>query len=122
MNGFKKMLLYGSIIILLIILVIIGIALSYAKDETWPPMVPSCPDWWIIAGTGNNATCVDVKDLIDTSKCPNSTKSKHYRKNFNEAVYSGSQGTCNKYRWATQCGVEWDGITYGVNNPCDETA
>ena len=122
MDGFKKMVLIASIIILLIVLVIIGIALSYAKDEQWPPMVPSCPDWWIIDGSGENATCVDVKDLSDVTKCQPQTGDRHYRKSFAADMYNGSQGTCNKYKWATYCGVEWDGITYGVNNPCQETA
>ena len=39
--------------------------------------------------------------------------------NFNQAPYTGSQGTCNKYKWAQGCGLTWDGITSGVPNPCD---
>ena len=118
MDGFKKMLIFVSIIILLIVLVIIGTALSFAKDETWPPLVPSCPDYWTLDGSGNDAKCVDVKDLAIPSQTCNVPTSGHYEKKFNEAIYSGSEGTCNKYKWAKSCGVSWDGITYGVNNPC----
>jgi hypothetical protein len=39
--------------------------------------------------------------------------------NFNQAPYTGNQGTCNKYKWAQNCGITWDGITSGVPNPCD---
>ena len=40
--------------------------------------------------------------------------------NFNNAPYTGDNGTCNKYIWAKKCGVTWDGITYGVENPCNK--
>lgn len=39
--------------------------------------------------------------------------------NFNQAPYTGGQGTCNKYKWAQGCNITWDGITSGVPNPCD---
>lgn len=39
--------------------------------------------------------------------------------NFNQAPYTGNQGTCNKYKWAQGCNTTWDGITSGVPNPCD---
>lgn len=126
MDGFKKIVLFSAIIILIISLVFIGVALSYAKDETWPPMVPSCPDYFVIDGSGNDAKCVDVKDLTMNSnpqfcRPPPGSKDDHYSINFNTAQYTGSNGTCNKYKWATTCGVAWDGITYGVQNPCETT-
>ena len=42
--------------------------------------------------------------------------------NFNNAPYTGTTGACAKYNWANNCGVSWDGITYGVNNPCQTTS
>ena len=116
MEGFQKIVLYSAIIILIISLVIIGISLSYAKsDKVWPPIVPDCPDYWSIDGSGNNATCMNVKDL---GTCPKSGENKHLSVNFNEAPFVGSGQACAKYKWATKCGVSWDGITYGVDNPC----
>ena len=38
---------------------------------------------------------------------------------FTLAPYNGSDSGCQKYKWATSCGVTWDGITSGVINPCD---
>jgi hypothetical protein len=38
--------------------------------------------------------------------------------NFNGPVYTGSNGSCAKYTWAQKCKVAWDGISYGVDNPC----
>ena len=119
MEGFQKMVLFAAIIILIIALVIIGIALSYAKDnQAWPPMTPGCPDYWLMDGSGNNATCTNIKDL---GTCPPSSGSQHLVMNFNSSVFTGSQGTCNKYNWANKCGISWDGITYGVNNPCQSS-
>ena len=119
MEGFQKIVLYAAIIILLITLVIIGTTLSYSKNQQWPPMVPACPDYWTIDGSGNNAKCINVKDL---GTCPKTSGEKHLVMNFNDPQYVGSQGSCNKYNWATKCGISWDGITYGVSNPCQTTA
>ncbi len=107
--------LYSAIIILIIALVIIGIALSYGKDnQVWPPIVPACPDYWTMDDS-DNATCVNIKDL---GTCPATGENTHLSVNFNEAPYLGANGTCAKYTWANKCGISWDGITYGVNNPC----
>ena len=100
--------------LLVIILIIIGIAFSYAKNEQWPPLVPECPDYWIADGSGNNTKCINIKDL---GTCP-SNGSKHLTMNFNTSPFVGENGDCAKYTWANRCNVTWDGITYGVNNPC----
>jgi len=120
MEGFQKFVLFSAIIILIISLVIIGIALSYAKDgQTWPPILAECPDYWVIDGSGNNARCINIKDL---GTCKPKGESKHLSMNFNEAPFEGTDEMCAKYTWATKCGVTWDGITYGVNNPCQTTS
>jgi hypothetical protein len=111
MGGFQKTVLIIALIILLIVLLIIGIVLMSAKaNAVWPPVVPNCPDWWISDGSGNKAKCLNPKNL---GTC--NTKSM----DFSGPVYSGDNATCAKYTWATKCKVAWDGITYGVSNPCD---
>jgi hypothetical protein len=115
MEGFQKIVLFIAIILLIIALVFIGISLSYSKDPEWPPMIPQCPDYWLIDGSGNNTTCTNIKDL---GTCPPQNGSKHLVMNFNTPVYTGANWVCSKYTWATNCGLTWDGITYGVNNPC----
>lgn len=115
MEGFQKIVLFSAIIILIIVLVIIGIALSYAKKHEWPPMVPDCPDYWMIDGSGNNAVCINVKDL---GRCPPKGDEAHLTMNFNEGPFVGTDEMCAKYKWSKTCDVTWDGITYGVENPC----
>jgi hypothetical protein len=118
MGSFQKIVLITAIIILLIVLVIVGIALAKSQQNAaWPPMTPDCPDWWAIQGdvSGNNTVCVNVKNL---GTCPPKNGQAHLTMNFNSAAFTGSNGTCNKYNWANGCNVSWDGITYGVSNPC----
>jgi hypothetical protein len=119
METFQKMVLFAAIIILIIALIFIGMALSSSKDQSWPPIVPECPDYWVADGSGNNTTCTNVKDL---GICPATGDNNHLVMNFNTEPYAGSQGTCAKYTWANRCGISWDGVTYGVSNPCQSTA
>ena len=117
MDGFQKIVLITAIIILIITLVVIGITLSKNSSSVdWPPVVPQCPDYWILDGSSNDANCVNVKDL-GTCK---SVGNKHQTMNFNSSAFTGTDAACNKYNWATNCNVTWDGITYGVSNPCQQ--
>ncbi|MFY7728677.1 MAG: hypothetical protein ACOVRN_04100 [Flavobacterium sp.] len=114
MEGFQKIVLFSAIIILIIALVFIGISFTRATKQSWPPMTPECPDYWTVDSSGK---CVNTKDLGTCSKPANRP---HLEVNFNDAPYTGANGVCAKYTWAKNCGVSWDGITYGVNNPCDK--
>ena len=118
MEGFQKIVLIIAIIILIITLVVMGLALGSAAGESWPPLLPDCPDWWIADGSGNNSTCINIKDL---GVCKAKSGDKHQTMNFNGSVFTGSNGLCAKYNWANKCKVSWDGITYGVENPCTAT-
>lgn len=109
MGGFQKTVLIIALVILLLILLVIGGSLMAAKSTNWPPMVPNCPDWWISDGSGNASRCINAKNLGTCNQ-------KHM--DFNTPAFTGSNGTCAKYNWANKCNVAWDGITYGVSNPC----
>lgn len=119
MEVFQKIVLFVAIVILIIALVFIGITLSYAQDSQWPPITPQCPDYWTIDGSGNNTRCINVKDL---GTCPPQNGEPHLSMDFNSPQFSGANGMCSKYTWATKCGVSWDGVTYGVSNPCQSSS
>jgi hypothetical protein len=120
MDGFQKFILFAAIIILIIALIFIGITLTYSTNTTaWPPMVPECPDYWTIDGSGNNSICINKKDL---GTCPPKSGEKHLTMNFNTSAFTGSNELCSKYTWANRCGISWDGITYGVDNPCQTSS
>lgn len=116
MGGFQKTILIVAIILLLINLIIISLGLHYSsKKQNWPPMIPICPDYWVSDGSGNNISCINVKDL---GVCEPASGNKHLIMNFNQSPYVGDKGNCAKFTWANQCKVSWDGINYGVKNPC----
>jgi hypothetical protein len=118
--SFQKIVLTIAIIILIVILIVIGVALSKATAaQTWPPVVGACPDYWVDL-SGNGEACLNSKSL---GKCNIPNTNEKNTMNFNQPPYNntGSDGLCSKYRWATGCGVTWDGITSGVPNPCTTT-
>jgi hypothetical protein len=115
MNSFQKIILIIAIVILIICLIVIGFSINNTKNNVWPPVVPNCPDYWVIDRSSNNTTCINIKDL---GTCPPLSGDKHLKMDFSVAPYIGSNGNCAKYTWANNCGLAWDGINYGVNNPC----
>jgi hypothetical protein len=110
MASFQVVVLVIAIILLILALTFVGISLKNSgsgSDTTWPPVISACPDYWTIDYSGNDQLCLNTLNLVT----PCSTA------NFNKAgeVYTN----CDKKTWATNCGVSWDGITYGVPDPCD---
>ena len=115
--NFQKLILTIATILLIIILVIIGLSLSKTingSTTVWPPLTSDCPDYWLDA-SGNGSSCLNTHSL---GKCNIPSKGNPNTMNFNQMPFTGSDGLCAKYRWATNCGVTWDGITFGVQNPC----
>jgi hypothetical protein len=118
METFQKIVLYTAAIVLLVALVFVGISLTYSKSNMpWPPITPECPDYWTIDGSGNNAVCINMKNL---GTCRAQAGQRYLKMNFNKAPFVGTNSNCAKYQWANRCKVSWDGITYGVNNPCSK--
>jgi len=115
MGSFQKIITIIAVIILTINLVVVAIALDNAKNVNWPTLVPSCPDYWLSDGSGNNLTCINIRNL---GTCQPKSGDKYLKMNFNNPPFTGANGTCAKYTWANNCKIAWDGLTYGVNNPC----
>jgi hypothetical protein len=113
--SFQKTLLLIAMIGLIILLVVIGISLSKSSSKmVWPPLTGSCPDYWLDL-KGDGESCYNTKSL---GKCNLPGTTDQNTMNFNVSPFNAVNGTCSKYTWANRCGVTWDGITYGVNNPC----
>ena len=113
-GSFQKNVLIIALVILIVTLLFIGITIKQTKNEQWPPIIGDCPDYWIDL-SGNGGQCVNVKDL---GTCKSTTPG-HFTQDFTTPAFTGSNGLCSKYNWANNCGVSWDGITYGVPNPCN---
>ena len=114
MANFQTVVLIIAVILLIISLAFVGNALKTSSaNNSWPPEVPACPDYWTIDGSN---VCVNIHDL---GTCKPGYGKEHLTMDFNVAPYTGDDGNCAKYTWATGCKVAWDGLTYGVPNPCD---
>ena len=111
MASIQTIIMTSAIVILLIILITIGINIRTAKkNQVWPPLIGNCPDYWLDLGKDGSQCVVNGKaNNLGIATSP---------MNFNTAAYMGSAGTCAKYNWAIANKVSWDGITYGVPNPC----
>ena len=113
--SFQKAVLMIAVVFLILFLVLIGVALNNSTNEAeWPPIVGNCPDFWVDL-SGNGSMCFNSHHL---GTCPAFIPTADDLKtmNFNQAPFNGTDGLCAK--WANKCGVTWDGITYGVTNPC----
>lgn len=116
--NFQKLVLTIAIVVLIIILIIIGSTLSKAStEEEWPPVVGDCPDYWVDM-SGNGEACFNSHNL---GTCNVPSDGEKNTMNFNQAPFTDENGNCAKYTWAKKCRVTWDGITSGVQNPCDTT-
>lgn len=117
--SFQKTVLTISIIVLILLLVVIGMSLSKSNEDIeWPPVLGACPDYWVDL-SGNGGACFNTHSL---GECNKPTTGNKNTKNFNQAPFNGTDGTCAKSKWATKCNVTWDGITYGITNPCSTTS
>lgn len=114
MQTFHIIILVSAIVILILSLYLAS-RITKSTYASWPPNVPSCPDWWVADGYGDKQTCLNKNDL---GSCPANAGEAHQKMDFNTSNFTGSNGLCNKYKWANNCNVSWDGITYGVKNPC----
>jgi hypothetical protein len=117
--NFQKIVLTIATILLIVILVVIGVALSKAsQSENWPPIVGECPDYWVDM-SGNGEACFNSHSL---GKCNIPSEGNPNSMNFNTSIFNQDNGTCAKYTWANTCQITWDGITSGVKNPCDTSS
>lgn len=116
MNNFNKIVLILAIVILIGLLIFIGISLKYQQAQNWPPVIGDCPDYWVDT-SGNGGNCINVKNL---GTCPSTTSGQPLTMNFTSTTFTGSSGLCNKYNYANNCNLTWDGVTYGGSstNPC----
>jgi len=129
MDGFQTSIITGAVILLIIILILVGYALYMSTGEgKWPPIVGDCPDYWVDT-SGNGSNCINVKYLgnpTSTSNYATCVGDKNTNNpvsiDFSVSPYTGTNGICQKYTWANNCGATWDGITGTDINPCIDTS
>jgi hypothetical protein len=146
--NFQKSVVIFFGILLVVILIFLGVTLNKSNaSEPWPPATSACPDYWLdfpynttsgapipnyVAGSQcvgtNDAKNVGMnlgKNIIanqpNPKGGPNISQSKNLSGTVDGYTFTGTNGACNKRNWATFNDISWDGITYGVSNPCYAT-
>jgi hypothetical protein len=121
LTNFNKIVLSIATLILIIGLVLTGIFVSGSLyNDSYPPIVSDCPDYWDVdRDDDDNIVCKN------TSTINMSTRGGETCNNYPTSLFSVN-GTatddilCEKYKWATQCSIHWDGVTNN-NNACQST-
>ena len=101
---FNKNVIVGSIGAFIVCVLYFGYKLNKSKEnEKYPPVIANCPDYWVDESTKNNGSkCVNKNNLGDP-QCPTTM-------NFSGPIWNGTNGLCAKNKWATSCGLTWDGV------------
>jgi hypothetical protein len=136
MTEFKFTVSIIAVITIILLLTVVGVSLSSNETKTdWPPMQTKCPELYKLstfqneenickinntnfAGyghdiSGNDGTNSRYPKIGDNASCV-SVDTSH-------ADFTGIDGDCNKYKWAQNCGVSWDGI-YDNPSLCDSSS
>ena len=103
--SFQKVVIIIAIILLILALIFFGISIRNNKyTMKFPPVQSQCPDYWEAQenSTGDQV-CFNKKNL-GNSNCAKTM-------NFNHNPWIGTDGACNKKKWAENCNIVWDGIT-----------
>jgi hypothetical protein len=140
LGEFQSTSLAIAFVILILCMIVISITLSKTTGK-YPPTIDACPDYWSTStyldpklacmksefgccpngsyktdadGTNCAIDCYNTHQLGTISSTCTSIPD---QMNFTSDTYTGSTGICNKQKWASQCGITWDGVT-NVTNAC----
>lgn len=105
--SFQITVMIVAVVLLICALLMIGVVLHKQKSNdniVFPPVVGDCPDYWVNETNDDKVKCVNEKKLGDC----------HATMDFSLPRWKGDSGLCNKFKWARDCGITWDGVT---NNP-----
>jgi hypothetical protein len=106
-NFQRIVLLIAGILFVGFMVTVIYSMIKANKIGDWPPVIANCPDNWIMDTDGK--TCINKNGLFNTGAASTCN-----RINTSDVNYAGAGGLCQKHKWASNCGVNWDGIS---NNP-----
>ena len=112
MANFQTKVVITATIILIVLLIIVALTIREGNDKVvWPPSISECPDYFQDQGKDGRVKCVNT---LNIGRCGNEIE----EINFSE--FKGQIGACLKEEIAGECGLSWDGITYGYGStkPC----
>ena len=75
------------------------------ENTKFPPWPATCPDYWVVYGSGDDIGCKNIHGL---GKCK---KYQHDNtQQFNDSIFQGRRGEHYKCNWAKKCETPWEGI------------
>jgi len=96
----------GIAIVLLIAAYIMIYFTLVDNNKNWPPSVAKCPDYW------------EYNAANDMCKSNNNFNIGSSANTVTEYLDVSQKSTCDKYKWAKQYAVSWEGLSYGVSMDC----
>lgn len=114
-----------GILLIITIIAFYYIASSRGNNMPFPPSIPVCPDYYYQTAElqDGTITCKAMPSMEKTLNNAGVTNQRCSTPTFTPQYYSGTNANCLKYTWFSNCNSipAWEGITYGVNNPCATT-
>jgi hypothetical protein len=104
--NFYTHLIVGTVIFLIVTLAIVLYCMTLSKNQTYPPSIADCPDYYSLDTSGLCKIGSNIK-ASKTSCNTEDFKNDKYKKEGTDF----SSGLCAKKMWANGCEVSWDGIT-----------
>jgi hypothetical protein len=97
---FKKIVLLITFLFLFVIFSFLTYVLYNAKNTySYAPELSDCPDYFDVKNKNNKVSCYNKQNL---GKCMDNT-------HFDSSDFGNTIN--DKKKWATSCGISWDGIT-----------
>jgi len=116
LSRFNKIVLIIALIVLIFSLLLIGYLLniSYLND-TYPPVISDCPDYWDVSLNSNNSKLCINKSKVNIGSQMRDCRS-FSTDLFRDTGRDEKSVICAKKKKANTCIFTWDGIT---NNSLD---
>lgn len=118
MDKFYFIVLSIATVILILILVILGVLMSYTKNNKliYPPSYSTCPDYW--ENKADNTCNIPSNINKPTGTYENTTSTPgfttgniDFKSGAWNTLYSSTKKECALKKWSNKYNVEWDGIS-----------
>jgi hypothetical protein len=134
MDQFYFIVLTIALVFLILVLTFFGILMGRKNMTVYPPTAANCPDGWSLASDGSNCRLPSIGSVNTgvvgaiygsngmvsntfisstpgLSLATNSSKIKFTDPAWSGGIYSGLNTTCAHKKWASQFGINWDGVS-----------
>tara|TARA_Y100000389_G_scaffold176551_1_gene188148 strand:+ start:7953 stop:8312 length:360 start_codon:yes stop_codon:yes gene_type:complete len=114
MAAFQNNVVRIATIVFIAFMALVSLMLLLAKEnQQFPPMYPTCPDYYGLISDGGAKCEVKFPQMISASSTGGPGNMPCNKLDLTQTAYKGweTQQLKNKRKWAEDCGVTWDGVT-----------